>query len=166
MVPKMQPDFECGTGFRGQGYGPVRRRRGLSLLEVMLALGILGLSLAAIGEIMRIGSRNAEMARDLTTAQILCETKMAELAAGMLAPIPVTEAAILDVGTGDDWYYSIETQSIGQEGLLAVRVVVQQNPQLVSRPVSFSLIRWMIDPQQISSSTDTTGGATSTSTVQ
>jgi type II secretion system protein I len=123
------------------------RRRGLSLLEVMLALAILGVSLAAIGELMRIGSRNAEMARDLTTAQILCETKMAEIVSGLLPATATTPAPILDVESGNDWLYAVETEQVGQEGLLAVRVIVQQNPDLVSRPVSFYLVRWMIDPQ-------------------
>ena len=60
-------------------------RTGLSLLEVMLALAILGGALAAIGELMRIGARNAEKARDLTTAQMICESTMAEIQLGFIA---------------------------------------------------------------------------------
>ena len=56
-------------------------RKGLTLLEVLLALAILGGALAVIGELSRIAARNAEQARDLSTAQRLCENKMAEIAA-------------------------------------------------------------------------------------
>ncbi len=141
-------------------------RRGLSLLEVMLALAILGLSLATVGELMRIGARNAEMARDLTTAQILCETKIAELVTGMLPAVATPAAPIADVGSGNDWLYSIEIEQVGQDGLLSMRVIVQQNPEIVSRSASFALVRWMIDPnsQTTTGSTSTTAsGSTSTS---
>jgi type II secretion system protein I len=124
------------------------RRRGLSLLEVMLALAILGLSLATIGELMRLGSRSAELARDMTTAQILCETKVSEIVTGMLPAISTAPTPIVDAGSGNDWLYSVETQQIGVDGLLAVRVMVQQNPELVARPATFVLVRWMIDPNQ------------------
>ena len=144
-----------------------RTRRGLSLLEVMLALAILGLSLATIGELLRVGSRNAEMARDLTTAQILCETKMAEIVCGMLPAMTTTDSPIVDAGSGNDWLYAVETQPVaGQDGLLAVRVIVQQNPEFVFRPASFALVRWIIDPnsQTTSGSTSTaSSGGTSTS---
>ena len=59
-------------------------RRGLTLLEVLLALAILGGALATIGELMRIGARNAEIARDKTTAQLLAEATMGELEVGFL----------------------------------------------------------------------------------
>ena len=53
-------------------------RRGLSLLEVMLAIAILGGSIAVIGELIRVGTISAAKTRDLTTAQILCESTLAE----------------------------------------------------------------------------------------
>lgn len=142
------------------------KRSGLSLLEVILALAILGLSLAAIGELMRIGSRSAEMARDLTTAQMLCETKMAEIVTGLLPTTAIAEAPIQDVGTGNDWLYTVQTQTIDQQGLISIRVTVQQNPDYASRPVSFSLVRWMIDPNSqttTNSTSETTSGSTTSS---
>ena len=48
-------------------------RRGLSLLEVIIALAILGLGLATIGELIRIGTDSAKRARQQTTAQLLCQ---------------------------------------------------------------------------------------------
>ena len=59
-------------------------RRGLSLLEVVLAIAILGMSLATIGQLIRIGARNAVMARDLATAQMYAESTLADVAAGQV----------------------------------------------------------------------------------
>lgn len=137
-----------------------RPRSGLSLLEVMLALAILGLALAAIGELMRIGARNAELSRDLTTAQMLCETKMNEVVMGMLPALGTAPTPIPEMGNGNEWLYSIETQQVALQGLLAVRVTVQQNSEVFSRPATFSLMRWMIDP---STQSTTTGSSTDTS---
>jgi hypothetical protein len=103
--------------------------------------------------------RNAASARDQTTAQILCETKMAELVTGMVPAQATSAAPILDVGDGNEWLYQIETQQVDQQGLLAVRVVVQQNPDVFSRPASFALVRWIIDPNSQSMGSTTTGSS-------
>ena len=120
--------------------------RGLSLLEVMLALAILGGALAAIGELMRIGARNAEIARDMTTAQLLCESTMAEIQLGFLPVQAAGPVQVTDPEYQQEWMYSIVVEPIDQEGLTSVWVQVEQNPEIFSRPVSFALTRWMIDP--------------------
>jgi prepilin-type N-terminal cleavage/methylation domain-containing protein len=144
-------------------------RRGLSLLEVMLSLAILGGALAVIGELTRFGARNALMARDLATAQRLAENKMAEISAGLIYPDNISAAPVEELGDQDEWYYSVQVEPLEQQGLLAVWVVIEQNPAAVSRPVSFSLVRWMIDPMldlslsedSLEGSTDSTGGGSS-----
>jgi hypothetical protein len=72
----------------------------LSLLEVILAIAILGGSLAVIGQLINIGARNAISARDLTTAQLYCESKLAEVSAGIELPEPTTASPLLDDPTG------------------------------------------------------------------
>jgi len=138
------------------------KRAGLSLLEVMLALAILGGALAAIGELMRIGSRNAEMARDLTTAQLLCESTMAEVQLGFLPMQTVGPVEVNDLQYQQEWLYTITVEPIDQEGLTSVWVRIEQNPEVFSRPVAFQATRWMIDPS-VAALTDeslmTTGGA-------
>ena len=129
-----------------------RRRDGLSLLEVMLALAILGGALAVVGELMRFGMRNAEAARDLSTAQMFCEAKVNEIAAGLLPPqsianTPIEELANLDAA--GLWLYSVDVQQVDQQGLIAVTVSVFQDPNVKMRPIEFSLVHWMIDPAQI-----------------
>ncbi|HUG67466.1 MAG TPA: prepilin-type N-terminal cleavage/methylation domain-containing protein [Pirellulaceae bacterium] len=137
-------------------------RSGLSLLEVMLALAILGGALAVIGELMRIGARNAEIARDLTTAQLICESTMAEVQLGFLPLQTVGPVEVSDLQYQLDWLYTITVQPIDQEGLTSVWVHIEQNPAVYSRPVSFTVTRWMIDPSVAtltSESSMTTGGA-------
>jgi general secretion pathway protein I len=137
-------------------------RSGLSLLEVMLALAILGASLAAIGELVRIGARNAEMARDLTTAQLLCESTMAEIQLGFLPMQSVGPIQMTDVQYQQEWLYTIAVQPIDQEGLTSVWVQIEQNPESFSRPVSYDATRWMIDPtvtSLTSESSAATGGS-------
>ncbi|MEX2174377.1 MAG: prepilin-type N-terminal cleavage/methylation domain-containing protein [Pirellulaceae bacterium] len=118
-------------------------RRGLTLMEVILSIAILGGALATIGELIRIGARNAAAARDLSLAQIYCETKLNEVAAGVVS-LDSTGSETLD--EAGEWQCEIATGEASQPELIAVIVTVQQNPDTVSNPVSFSLTRWIIDP--------------------
>ena len=138
---------------------------GLTLLEVMLALAILGGALAVIGEITRIGARNAEMARDSATAQRLCDNKLAEIAAGLIAPQTVTNVPVEELADQQEWTYSIEIEQLQETGLIGVWVTVEQNPEIVSRPVSFTLARWMIDPEVVTTQTQEAAGTSSSSST-
>jgi len=139
---------------RRRAQRPVARRRGsagFSLLEVILALAILSGSVAVLGEVTRGAMENARIARDVTVAQLLCESKMAEVAAAitpaeMVTGVPFDETddpALLD------WLYTIEVESIDEEGgLLVVRVTVVQDLPAERRPVEFSLTRWLIESSE------------------
>ena len=122
-------------------------RRAFSLLEVILALAILTGAIAVLGEIARLGLRNAQVARDKTLAQLLCESTLAEITAGITPPDPVQGAGLVmpeDLADGPPkWLYSIERADVDEDGLVAVRVTVAQNPQVTKRPVSFALVRWI-----------------------
>jgi len=124
----------------------MKHRPGLSLLEVMLALAILGSSLAILGMHVRTGARSAAIARDSTTAQLLAESKMAEIASGIVLPETVFQEPVDEAG---EWLCSVEAQPIDQEGLLAVRVLVEQDATFTTTPISFMLTRWIVDPQVI-----------------
>ena len=122
---------------------------GLSLLEVLLALAILGGALVTIGELHSLGRRAGVQARDLTTAQILCESKLAEIVAGITPTESVLQQPLGDETLEDSsWLYSIESQEASQPGLLAVQVTVEQDPKQIGRPVRFSLVRWVVDPNR------------------
>jgi len=117
------------------------------LLEVILALAILTGAIAVLGEALRLGMRNAQLARDLTQAQLLCESKLAEIAAG-LTPAETVSPTQFDCVVGDgrtDWLYSIALANTEEEGLVLVCVTVSQDPTTEKRPVEFSLFRWIPD---------------------
>lgn len=129
------------------------RKAGFSLLEVILALAILAGAIAIVGEASRQAMRNAAVARDLARAQLLCDTKLSELAAGVEDLTPI-EGAVFDMTTDADesaWLYSIEMNPTDEEGLVSVRVTVTRDQTPEQRPVSFSVVRWFPDPSASSS---------------
>ncbi len=117
-------------------------RRGLSLLEVILAMAILAGAITVLGELVRMGLRHAAAAQDLTRAQLLCESKMAEITAVTILPEPVRGATVL---TDPDWRYSIEFAQTDVQYLVAVRVTVERDTERRNK-ARFSLVRWMPDP--------------------
>lgn len=120
-------------------------RCGMTLLEVILAIAILGGSLAVLGELVRVGTRTARAARVLTTAQLLAESLVAEVTAGVTAPDPID--GVINDFCGLRWQYVVQIEQVDQKGLLAVAVTVREDKDASERPVSFALVRWMIDPQ-------------------
>ena len=118
-----------------------RYRNGLSLLEVILSIAILGGSLAVIGQLVRLGVRNAIETRIRNDANVLADTKMAELSAGVIelqssGPRPIEE--------DPNWTYEVEMLDSGQLGLLLVQLTVAQIE--VDDPVEIILHRYMPDP--------------------
>jgi prepilin-type N-terminal cleavage/methylation domain-containing protein len=138
------------------------RRTGLSLLEVMLAIAILGLALATTGELVRLGTQAAGETRDLTKAQILCEGIMSELSAGV---IPLESADENPFELDPEWTYSVTVGPLDEGGLMGVMVMVQKEVEETERPVYFTLTRWMIDPllEQVVDSKTILGGESDTS---
>jgi type II secretion system protein I len=140
-------------------------RRGFSLLEVILALALLAGAVAVLGEVNRLALRNATAARDLARAQMLCESKMAEIVSGITSPSPVSKSqfdADTEAAAEDDsrWVYSIDTQTTDEEGLIAVRVTVTKDLPEGQHPVEFSLVRWMEDPNAASQQSSSDGNST------
>jgi prepilin-type N-terminal cleavage/methylation domain-containing protein len=134
-------------------------RRGFSLFEVILALAILGGAIAVLGEGARLAMRNAQYAREMATAQMLCESKMSEIVAGLVAADPV-QRAVLKNAVGDDepaWLYSVETASIDENGLRSVQVTVRRDLPAEQHPAEFSLVRWIApEPKQPENAESTT----------
>lgn len=127
-------------------------RRGLSLLEVILAVAILGGCLAVTGELVRMGVRHAEEARELTRAQLLCESKMEEIAAGVTA---LESASMVPFETDPDWTYTVDVSPLDTQQLTLVRVTVQELESDRLYPITFTLSRWILN------STSTDGGTSS-----
>jgi len=120
-----------------------RTRTGLSLLEVLLAIAILGGAMIVITQLLNLGYRSAIEARMRTEAALLCDTKMAELAAGVL-PLSGTSGEAIE--ENPNWNYSVSVENASQVGLLAVTVTVAQNNVGNQTPMSLSIVRLMPDP--------------------
>jgi len=128
-----------------------RARGGFSLLEVILALAILAGAIAVLGEMTRLGIRNASYSRDMTQAQLLCESKMAQITSGMILPeaevgVPFAPEDLIDPDDPVTWFYAIELAAVEEPGVVAVGVTVAQDLPSGQHPVRFSLVRWIVDP--------------------
>lgn len=132
----------------------LRRHHGLTLLEVILSIAVLGGGLAVIGELVRVGVDHANESRQMATAQILCECKMEEVAAGVTAPTSASGPCESD----SNWQYTINAGSADQTGLLQVQVTVEQAVPDRSTPLSFTLVRLILDPSLQAASTDQSSG--------
>jgi type II secretion system protein I len=137
-------------------------RRGFTLLEVILAIGILAVVVAILGEMLRLGMLNAQKAKNTAKAELFCETKLAEIVSGY-APAQSTSGPMDEIVDPSDanWTYTVDVASGIEDGLLNVTVTVQQDAQVTQHPTQVSLTRWMVDPSYISSSTAMSSAATS-----
>lgn len=132
-----------------------RPSRGFSLLEVILALGIMAGAMVVLGELARQGLRYAEAARDVTEAQMLCESKLAEFTSGVTDPSGgAAEPLETDAASPRKWLCTVDVSSLSDLGLLAVSVTVTKDAPDQANPLSVSLTRWMIDPSATFSGED------------
>ena len=127
------------------------RRTGFSLMEILLATSILLGSLIVLGQLAAVGRMHAEDAEGLTTAQLICQTKLNEILAG-LEPIRSVESEPLADAPG--WVYSVEIESVDRLGLASLRVTVCEDAAEWDdatqdrRKERFALTRWIRDPDR------------------
>ena len=138
-IAKPVGKFRCSVGSRASR----SRRKGLSLLEVILAIAILGSAMAVIGNLFFLGYRSALQTRLRSDANILADTKMAELAAGV---IPVESVGNQAIEENPLWSYSVDVGSSDQLGLLTATVTVTQTDAAAAVPISLSIVRFVPDP--------------------
>lgn len=133
------------TPFRGN-LSRKRRRRGLSLMEAMLSLAIMGGAMAAIGELIRLGARAAEDARDLTRAQLICDSIMSEIVAGAAQPTATTRT---DCPTDPAFVYTLQTVPATVPDLLQIKLTIERQSDIAinnPRGLKYSLERVLPDP--------------------
>ena len=118
-------------------------RRGLTLLEIILALTIFFGAMAALSQLAWSGSRAAIQARLKTQAIVRCEAKLAEVLAGIEALGPKSNVAFPD---DSKWTYSVSIGDSPFPDLLQVQVTVDHTGNNRLANVQFSLNRWMRDP--------------------
>jgi len=119
-------------------------RRGMSLLEVILATGILLGAAVVLFELASIGRAHIESAEDLAAAQQICQTRLNEMLAGA-APIRVAENEPLEEGS--EWAISVQLDTVGHmPGLSALRVSVARDASPGHRAKRYTLVRWIRNP--------------------
>lgn len=116
--------------------------RAFTLVEVILALVVLGAALAVFGEVMQLANRNAVDARGETQAQLLAQSLMDEILAGVVADTPATRQP-LDIEDDTPWVYSVALESTDVEGVARLEVLVEQDVEPQFNPVEYRLVRWI-----------------------
>ncbi|TWT90147.1 hypothetical protein Mal64_05310 [Pseudobythopirellula maris] len=133
--------------------------KGFTLLEVILAIALLAVSLAALGEVVRHSHLSAERAVDLSEATLIAESLVEAMKAGV-QPLSAVQGVAWqpadaegDFGGAADWVYSVEFGETGFDGLTAVKVRVEPaitygaNPGGPTGRGAVELVRWFSDPQ-------------------
>ena len=123
-----------------------KSRQGLSLLEVILSIAILGGSMVVIGQMYNLGYRSALQARFRSEANILVDSVMAELAAGV---IPAESANGESIQGATGWTYSIEIEDSLQSGLFMSTVTVKREGESSILTDGLSIVRFLPDPDYI-----------------
>ncbi len=119
-------------------------RRGFSLLEVLLATGILIGSAIVLMELASIGNRHAASARDLSKSQLICETKLNEILCGAASAETLRPTPLED---DPHWVYWLDVTQAEQPGMLVLEVGAAHEMSPQKRTSTFKLVRWIRDPK-------------------
>lgn len=137
-----------------------RRRRGLSLLEVLIALAIFLISLVVISRLVVAGGERALEVQQQAHAARLCQSKLAEVAAGA---VPLQSQTDVPFDDEVDWYWSLECEAGPVAGLWTVRVQVNRSAADGTR-VQANLSQMVLDPSLRGSNVDAALSASSSAT--
>lgn len=119
-------------------------RKGLTLLEILVSTAIMVASLTAIMQLLNVG-HNARLSTILDSEAILrCQTIMGELAGGVRPLTSTGESAFED---NDSWIWSATVSDQGSTSLLEVQVTVKHVIAGDQTNSSWSLKRYIRDPQ-------------------
>ena len=123
----------------------IRKKSGFTLLEVILAIAILALSLAAIGEVVRSAFDNASEAADGLEARIVAQSVIDQIKCGVIEIADVGPTQIPDNEALGDWKVQVLVEPTAVEELVQVRVLVGRTLDPNERPAC-ELVRWFQNP--------------------
>lgn len=118
-------------------------RAGISLFEVVLALSIFLGAVVALSQLTNNGMRTAISARLQTQAVLRCESKLAEVTAGVEPLEDVTDQPFED---DENWTWSLATATGPHADLLNVTVSAAFDGGNQRSSASYSISRLMRDP--------------------
>ena len=116
-------------------------RRGLTLLEVLLALAILMMALTAIGRLVDIGSDQELQGRVQTQGSRLALAKLGEFESGA-APLESGSGTFEGDDAGWQWTADIQQQSTPNLYL----VTISATRDLKGQPVTITMSQMIFDP--------------------
>ena len=123
-------------------------RRGISLLEVMIATGMLAGSLVVLSQLTFVGRRHLDRAEETVTATRLCQNKLGELLTG-LQPLETVDDEPFE--ENPDWSYSVRVRPLDELPLVEVDVRVRRTSQdeseLADERDRFTLVRWVFQKE-------------------
>jgi Tfp pilus assembly protein PilV len=136
---------------RGRRRAPfhVTARRGISLLEVIIAMVILLTSVMMLSRLAFLARQHAIGGEDRSKAQMLCSNLLSEMLCGS-TPLQNVPPQVFE---GDLWMYSVDVEQVATMPLAKVTVKVyrlDENTEAVSTSVpdqdaipTFQLVSWL-----------------------
>src|ERR1051326_4833406 len=94
------------------------RRRGVSLLESIVSVAILFISVISISQLLDTAGQQAELVRQRSVAAQVCQSKMAEVVAGIV-PLSSQSGEVEDL---PGWEWTVDAEEHDVTGLWRVRV--------------------------------------------
>ena len=124
-------------------------RSGISLMEVILALAILGIASAYLAQAMQIAAQNAVRAQRLTQAELVAESVMNQVIAGVIPAQPANWSPYTSASSSSNWNYSLSIVAAEMQGTIGIQVGVQEQvpgAAIGLQPADLIATRWIIDP--------------------
>jgi len=119
-------------------------RHGMTLLEVIVAMAIFMMALAAIIPLMQMGQMRALEVQLQAFAMQKCQSKLAECQTGEQLLSSQNDVAFADNPPEEDWRWTLEANTTDVDNLWNVKVTVYR--QLESGKIQVSLTQLVIDP--------------------
>lgn len=123
-------------------------RRGLSLLEVILALALLGIASAIMAQAMQMATSNAIAAQRQAQAELAAESVMSQVVAGVIPMQPTTTWTPVGVSAStSSWSYMLQSVPCEVQNMVAIEVSVRDDSDAdTTRPADLTVVRWIVDP--------------------
>jgi type II secretion system protein I len=133
---------------------PSYSRRGLTLLEVIVAMAIFLFSLAAIQQLVTMGSDRAMDIRQETRTSSRCQSKMAELIIGAAGLTASGDYTPFEDEDGKDLFWKVDVAAAEDGvGLYLVKVFVKKDFQS-GRTIESQMSQIIMDPSMRGTSLD------------
>lgn len=123
--------------------GSLSARRGMTLLEVVIALALFFAAMSAIAEILRLGSDSSVKAQLQAEASLLGESKLNEVLAGI---VPLTSVQSQVFAESPRWTWSLAVEDDASLSLKRILLTVNHLNTAGKSDHQVQFARWMRDP--------------------